>query len=325
MEIVLTHESALQFWRLYSETPFDGETALRQKERHRLPRGYRLSLSAAEAERFATIHQLSLPLHIGVVDPKQTRTLAHCRTHLLDPATSKEALFVTVSSGVLVASPLLVLLQMGRFLSDVQLELLAFEACGGFSTPAPPARQDYVERQPLLTLAACRRLLDPLEMTYGARKLEDALGQILEESASPRESKMAIVLCHPHHRGGLNQRDAVMNTRIDLPLEFKPLFTAGYFKPDLYWPQGKVGVEYDSSLHHSDPAKKLADERRAAALESLGISMFSVHAWELEDRDFMTELARKIAWKRGTRLRPQSGSFKAKQEELFKELFSWHG
>ena len=320
MNIILTHGSALEFWRLHSQECFDGYRRLRHTP-YMPPPCDGPSISESEALQLANIYGLSLPLHVAAHTATRKREVSWLKTHVLDKQAVSMPLFVRVTSGLWVSCPALTVLQMATSLCRPRLERLLYELCGTFSVDPRPGRHALITRPPLLDIESCYSFLDSLPGVRGTRLFRAALAETIEGSASPPESEMAIILGSSSSIGACHVEGAVMNKRIDLPSFLQPVFEAAFFKPDLYWEKGRVAVEYDSNAYHCGEEKIRQDGRRADALRQMGITLYSVHPWELRDRHFMNALARRIARRTGSRFRPRGKRFDELQTRLFRELF----
>ena len=121
----------------------------------------------------------------------------------------------------------------------------------------------------------------------------------MEGSASPRETALAMLLCLPPCRGGYGFSKPQMNYPCLRPGSAKA-HGVRQFYCDLFWPSWNLAVEYDSKAHHSDERKIVEDQTRSTILTSLGISVISLRAQQVDDPVRFEHAASAIAAHRKT-------------------------
>ena len=111
----------------------------------------------------------------------------------------------------------------------------------------------------------------------GRKNALKALRFIENGSASPMETVLAILLVLPYRLGGYGFPKPLLNYRIEIPASIgKTAGKSKYYYCDLYWPDRKVDVEYDSDTYHTGSERIAQDATRRNALSSTGITVVTV-------------------------------------------------
>ena len=298
MDMLIGYESALKYWRTAGPRFLRGydarQSATRRarraaasKERPALPEGNRRPAGC------------TLPLEVLVGDPGiRTRTPSVTSCFWSD---LPERSFIDAGNGFLVSTPEFCFLQMANRLSVTQLMMLGYELCGTYvlvdKGPAP--RRDA----PLTTVAKLRAFAEGAPNARGRKKALRALRSVLDRSASPMESVLAMLLSLPYSLGGYGLAQPSLNFRVDVPPRFRKLADRTYCACDLCWPEARLAVEYDSRLHHADPERQESDARRRSTLTSLGFTVVTVSRAQAMDSGSFNRLAHQLAKLLGKRLR----------------------
>lgn len=77
----------------------------------------------------------------------------------------------------------------------------------------------------------------------------------------------------------------------------------GKFRCDLFWPDAKLALEYDSDMFHSGAEKINRDSARRSSLEALGVHVVSVTSRQVNNPAELDKLAHIVGNKLGKRLR----------------------
>lgn len=298
MDIVIGHESALRYWRTVGDAFLRGYDK-RQADTRRACR----ALDAGRVPRFSEGNRRPagcvLPVHTLVGDASlRTDTasvFAHVCSHL------PERSFVDAGEGFLVSTPEFCFLQMASEYSLAELILLGLELCGRYAlVDEGPARR---REAPLTSAAKLKAFAERAEGAHGRKKALRALQFVLDRSASPIESVLAMLLSLPYRLGGYGLEKPQLNYRIDVPPRFRKLADRSYCECDLCWPAARLVVEYDSRLHHSDADRRESDARRRNTLIALGFTVATVSADQVLDGGSFNRLAHQLANRLGKRLR----------------------
>lgn len=129
-----------------------------------------------------------------------------------------------------------------------------------------------------------------------------------------------MLLCLPPRRGGFGLDKPIMNARIDMNGRLSPLSASPYYECDLYWPQAKLAVEYDSELEHANGRQLSRDARKRVDLAARGITVISLTKQQVLHIPSMEQVAREIAHITGKRLRKETCGLTDARIELRKAL-----
>lgn len=316
MNMVLSHISALEFWR----SPLSDAGPARARCRAcTLPEN-------APASRVADIDPpigdgiLSKPIHVLALDGRQggsPELVVHQMRRL--PAGSLRAISLRSDGSLFVTSPELTFVHMASVLSFPRAAHLAYEFCGVY---APDEHRPYGvrSRTPLTTPEKLESYLAKAGCIGGSRIARAALRHVLIGSASPRESTLALLMTLPYLRGGSSIEQPRMNAVVPLGRQSSWTSDRSCFRCDLLWPDQKVAVEYDSTLCHTGATRIAEDAARRNALESLGLTVVTATWRQVSDYSEYNRFARILAGHLGGRIRPTCKDYPSKQFALRSEL-----
>ena len=152
------------------------------------------------------------------------------------------------------------------------------------------------ERKPVLSAQAVHDLADTDPRIDGIGKARNLSRYIVEDSGSPMETAVALLLSLPVRRGGAGLPKPKMNGIVDLPADIRRLAQRSYLKADLRWRAKKVAVEYDSDLVQGNAKALNSDAARRNALCHLGYTVVTLTREQLFDwrrfEEFVAVLSR---------------------------------
>ena len=298
MELFLSHDSALSYWRNARCSGF-------------VPQGAPWVPFVVEAPtRQIEIFELLLrlrefgivpPVHILVGRAQRNRSLPGFVIHATEMPFGNQA-FVAVDSAAAVSCPEFCYLQMASRQSPAGEIRLGFELCG---TYAQQARENGNAVFQLPPLTSQRRLLacaDALPGWKGVGVMRRALRFVRPNAASPMEAALCMLLCLPHALGGYGLPMPQMNYAVTV--ESQRLGGVRERRCDLFWPEFRLGVEYDSDAYHALREKLHADAARRVDLGLNDIDVVSVTIEQLRDARALEDVARLLAGKMGKRIHP---------------------
>lgn len=177
----------------------------------------------------------------------------------------------------------------------------------------------YPDRQPLTNLAHLERFLERCQGFHGVKKAREALKWVLDNSASPMESKLFLLLCLPRAKGGYGLPLPVLNGRADPKAGRDWRAEKSFYKCDLSWGNGVV-VEYESNLWHSGKEELEKDSIRRNDLVYMGNTVICVTAGQVYSKTKMDKVAALLRKKLGLRVNEPQYDFVARQRELRRKL-----
>ncbi len=201
--------------------------------------------------------------------------------------------FYEIAPGVFVASPEFAFLQMCSRSSMARLAYVACVLCSGYALSQEGGVSEAVP------LATTQGLQDYLLRNASREKLRGlrALSYIHGVSRSPMETRTALRLCLPRTEGGMGLPPVELNASI--PAGAIVEGTADRqgrtrFDIDLFWPQEKVGLEYNGAFHEGK-AHRESDRRRQNALTANGVSLIIANREDLRDGGSLERVARQLS------------------------------
>lgn len=341
MQLVLADESALAFW-IWAARPENSLQDLRQSlvraglslprpsiperpqiapldallERgaKRLPGNYKLSVSQEQAEALRKELGANGKLCVLTTNKEEKRNNSVIKTRVMSGATQVTAFFEPLGD-LYVSSPELVFAQLSSKLPLPLLTLLGCELCGEYSVDASAERGFYT-RRPLMSKESAEALLASLTKTGLKTRALQALGTVVEKTASPAESQLAVLLCSPMRTGGFGFKRPEANAPVLQDERSQRVSGRLWRSCDLYWADERVDVEYDSEAFHSTREQRHQDSIRRNALTGSGIKVISVTPNQLRSAKEMRTVAEVLARALGKRLRIRSANFEQLQKRL---------
>ena len=283
MNIFIGYNSALEYWKLHDR---DG----RQVESQAVPNGN--SIPSIEALSRIAKHRIhGRPVHLVVSEKRNRRNNLNFTTHVESKHVKRS--YFDLGGGIYIARPELCLLQMAQSLPAPKIAEIGCELCGDYSTDPFSEKSDLLKLHPRTTGESIRLFGERISGLKGCSNYRKAAKFVADRSASPRETQLMLLLCLPSHLGGYN-----------LPMpKFNEPISNGKFRCDLFWPDAKLALEYDSDMFHSGAEKINRDSVRRSSLEALGIHVISVTSRQVSNPAELDKLARIVSNKFGRRLR----------------------
>lgn len=321
--IILAHESSLAYWR-----------------RPAAKRGR--SLDAAEARDFidracGSAHVRSLddalssdllagmrkPLDLLTVNRNERRSTKRARFHCVQTALPDGALVLVdetilpdgTSLHIALTSPEFCFLQMARLLPWFYLIALGFELCGDYAL-APNAPRGFLPRSPISTPDDLVTFAASAHNFTGSKTARKAARQILQGSRSLKETKVCMLAHLPRLQGGMGCKAPLLGREIEAPDPAARILGTRTFKPDLYWPEHRVVVEYSNRTWPSAQERLNYDKLVRNAYRMLGITAISLGKDDLPDDAGLRKRFELVNRKCGRRLQAPNDRHLARQREL---------
>lgn len=316
MDIIISHKSALEYWRMCANVKIDASARLRRKTPPtRCPK--------IEDIRKKAPSGLSYPINlmVGSQNAKWKSELVRPRVYT---GPVPDRCFVSVGEGIAVSDPSFCFFQMASELPLVKLIQLGLELCGSYSLPVKDdyspggeaADKTMYNRPQLTNVKALKAFSDRMTGTKGYTKVSRALRYIADGSASPMEAILFMLLTLPYKLGGFGLPPPELNRRIDIGTSAEPGSGKAYYVCDFFWPKGNVAVEYDSDYYHTGADRIAADSKKRLDLEAHGIKVLAMTGKQLRNPNDCKNLARVIAGRLGRRLQYNKSQFSITQHEL---------
>ena len=312
-KVYIGYQSAIEYWRIHRSLPDDRALGRRKITLPIYPPTTGQVRSSG----------LSLPLHILLGCPDNRWASNTMKQHVYSGKVPAGC-FVSAKDGLEVSSPEFCFLQMAMQLPLPGLIELGYELCGTYSMLTAGGPDKYKSGLPERpTLTSTKKISDFVDqMTHfkGHANAVRALRYVLEGSASPMETIVAVLLTLPYRLGGFSLPIPKLNYRIELSKIAKRSANKEYFKCDLFWPDHNVAVEYDSNKYHSGPTQIEEDSKKRNTLDLMGIKVITVTTGQLYHSNEFENVARLIAKRIGKRLVFKDPGFNVAYNELRDQL-----
>ena len=229
--------------------------------------------------------------------------------------------FRRIDKNAYVTSPEMTFVQMATRLPYLELIVLGMELCG---TYAPCPYSDRVDERPAVTTKArleafCKRA----QNMRGSATALRALKWVVDNSNSPAETSMLLLLCLPVRLGGYGFKQPDMNPVTPLGKRASNMLGYPTMRCDLHYVNEGVVVEYDSDQEHLSSQSASNDATRRNVLGYKGITTITVRKPMVANPKMFDDIARQLARALGRRLRPRDMEFTAARRSLRFELFPW--
>ena len=238
------------------------------------------------------VGRLSTPLYLlGSADVPHRRIeradVRSCGLHL------PQGSLVRVNNSTAAVSPELLLLQMARIATPLELILLTCELCGLYAID--PTTGHLAQRsQPPTNKEAIRSFLEAVGNVPGAATVKSACDHAFELCASPQEAKLAARISWKRREGGYNVPILSMNESLEVRRLVRGLADVHIRRPDILFklpsPEGPgLCLEYKGSNHLS-AARQKDDDVRANELLAHGMRQYSIWNEQYQSTSYMDAL-----------------------------------
>lgn len=254
------------------------------------------------------------PYSFLVMDPSQ-RHLTDCRfqARRISNLLVEGSVFRLVDGQVggfpfdlYIVSPELNYIQMANGLSLIETIGYGYELCGTYTRLE--SGKERPRRLPALTdTAKLEAYLQRARGMHGIKQARRAVKHVLSLSGSVKETESAMMLTLPRRMNGFEAVKPMLNYPIEVDRTGKPFVSQDRFVVDMFWPQYRVGLEIDTNMHHSDPAKHVKDARRRNALKHYGYTIIEGTQGDTGNALGMAGLAAQLYQLMG--LAPKPGQF----------------
>lgn len=228
-------------------------------------------------------------------------------------------------NGVYCVSPEMHLVLRSRKLALPDASKLAMELCGYYDYPFRTGDSMVSRRKPLTTKAQLTTFIDSIDRDHhGVPRAKRAADFAIDGSASPRESALALFLSMGTRLGGMGLPKPLLNQPLEVPAHCQALLDGQRtIRFDLYWPEFKLAIEYDSQAYHQTTRQIELDKNRLAVAQNMGIQLVTATPSAVRNLGKMEPLLRTIFLRiKGREPWNVSLNIREKREALRKALFS---
>ena len=309
---------------------------------------YRLNKNFVLNEKFQSILKFKLPHLISINESNSIRNFVdmswlkgkvdylvnnknHCiynddiKTHyssLIYPSNS----FYKIAKNIYLVSPELLYYQLSKSINDVDLMLAGYELCGAYTINR---NNDLELINGIRPLTSKKRLLLYLQnlkklnnKCNGFSKAYKIAEQILDNSFSPMESRIATMLCSNRSFGGYGVKNIQLNKPVQLSKGAQNICLKKYVIPDMSSEKIKLAIEYDSDQFHDNISKNQDDKLRIDALHHDKWRVFTFVNATTHNFSSLNQLAIDILKYNKQDTRFSSAKFLQRKRDLYNKVFN---
>lgn len=316
-ELIVGFQTALDFWR--SARIAEGGIAWLESEGRIF--GARDLTLREQAERISALCHTEGPIDVVAARAAARYARGPVESHVWRGPLGEGWLF-RLGDGIAVCRMPVVLAQLGAELSEIDLMRIAYEMTGTYGLAEWADKGMRTGLSPLVDLGELQTYADYARANgvRGASRASDALGWVVPNSNSPRETDVAILHVLPRRRGGLGLGGFRLNDRIELPAALAQDLGRKTLVPDFSWGNGTV-TEYDSHSEHDSPEARARDESKRRAYRKAGLDCLTLTKGILGSDQRLNSYALELEESLGVkRRRPTEAILRlrsARREELF--------
>jgi hypothetical protein len=217
-------------------------------------------------------------------------------------------------------------MQMASELSFRELVALGYELCGGYRLDSKgEVERGFRDDLSLTNTTKLASYISRAAEQKGRVTALKALRYLADNSASPMETILTMLLTMPYQYGGYGFAVPKLNFRIDVPGKQRNSKKGSEYYGDLYWPEAKVDVEYDSDAYHTATDFIAKDAVRRNALSFVGATVVTVSRRQIANTEEMHKIAVLLSKLLKKRLQYPMPEFLGRRAALRKELFANRG
>ena len=327
MKLYLAPESSLELTRFLRST--NGEESLGGKPmRKRM-----LSDAANTARKLVELDETAQrwlahsgdPVHAFVADRTKGANAKHLITHVFGQQVPHGA-FLDLGHDVCICAPHFTFIQMAAQVDLIDAVCIGMELCGAYSlwrlepgVMGDPFYREHSETQactfdlpPVMKSNRAKAFVARQSALRGSVGANAALKWVVDNSASPMETAVYLLLCLPKRLGGYGLPKPILNPKliISTPDGTKERY------PDLYWIGASIDVEYNSDLSHSGEWARYRDSKREVELTVANVRVLPLTRRQLMSVSEFDAFAQGLRKMLGIRSRKVDSEWAYRRDEL---------
>lgn len=316
--ICFGHATALHILRVAQQHELTAPNTVQRVLPERAPSARDLGRRLEQLESAHPGLSLEKPVHV-LVGNSNCRASSVCKPHVCTKALAKDSLLRLDDETFLTPAEISFIHMAAQGKDRISLLELGWEICGSYQTKRTSARSAYQVR-PLTSARALRIYATKHSSMSGSRKIDQILPYLADGSASPRESKLALILGLPMMYGGYGLGIPRMNHEVVASRSARAISGRRSFRCDLCWAEAKLDVEYQSRENHEGEANRVRDSRRTNALVAMGWTVIGVTHDELDSMIATDTIAQSIRKRLGKRMQMRVSDHHARKLKLRRKL-----
>jgi len=270
----ISHESAVQFWRNATSKKYLSNFTLQSRKLVALPIEYSCPDVQEIANQIHTKLGIEFPIVMVVPNVNAFKKKPTVKT-VVRPKALPNGSFISLADKILIASPEYCFLTFSRSLPFEKLVEFSNNLCSMYliDKSAEHGQSSFL---PICTVKSISKYLSQVENFKGIIVARKAIKYSVDNSNSPMESKLAVILIIPRSRGGYGLPKMKMNYHAELSKRASKLIGRDSIMVDMCWPEEKVVVEYDSDETHLNSKQHEFDKARINALTQSGYTVITI-------------------------------------------------
>lgn len=320
MKLYLGPESSLEVIRYlrstYADDELNGKTVRKASPNDCI--STERAMDELDASAQLLLGNLSRPIHVFVDERAKTNRTERLVTHVFSMKIPYGA-FIDIGHKVCICSPRFTCFLLASQLSEVQTILLGMELCGRYSYCQEdiPGHKDGAlgcafELPPVLKAKQFEMFASRLKGYRGAVVTRKVMRWVLDNSASPMETAVYLMLCLPKRLGGYGLPQPMLNPKLIIS---NPDGTKERY-PDLFWENAGIDVEYNSDTEHSGEWARYRDSKREVELVVANVTVLPLTRLQVMDEAEFDVFAKGLRRLLGVRARGADASWVQKRSEL---------
>ena len=259
------------------------------------------------------------PAHVLIGSASRCRTSGTFKPHVCTSRLAGTS-FYHLDGGVYFSVPALAFLHEATQANDmISLLELGYELCGTYQSQRTGVPTKY-DVEPLASTRVLSGYVSNNSSVKGAKKAAHAIRYLADGSASPRETKQALILGLPMMYGGYGLGIPRMNYEVRTSEAARAISGKASLRCDLCWPEHKLDVEYQSRECHEGESSRLSDSRRTNALLAMGWTVVGITNDELDSYVATETIAKTICRHLGRRSEIYVDDYHARKLRLRRQL-----
>lgn len=291
MPLFLAYPTSLELLRLHRiacansrlpvdvapDSPLSGTSSLFRKlplSAEHSDAAVRRALHTEHPEWGASIHE---PVHLYAAS-QNSRWNSRIKRCAACFAELPKGSFCEIESDVWTPTPEFCFLEAARTLDRFEHLQLGMELCGCYVRDPQASPHGFRRTAPATSRSRILAFCSSSSGVRGVAQARAVASNLLDQSASPRESALALLLFMPKKLGGYELPTARLNHR----LASASIDGMGDIVPDILWEEARTVVEYDGKADHGHEVNLPRDARRRNRLAAAGYKIVTVTNSQLQ-------------------------------------------
>ena len=283
----------------------------------------------ATAQRW--LEHVDGPVHAFVADRSKGTSIKNLITHVLHQPLPN-GILMDIGHDVCICTPQFTFMQMVAQTDLIEGIGIGMELCGTYSRwrfepsqMGDPYYSEHAESRsctfdlpPALRAKRAQQFIERLKGQRGSVDARAALRWVLDNSASPMETAVYLLLCLPKRLGGYGLPKPTLNPKL---IVRNPDGTKERY-PDLFWHGPNIDVEYNSDSSHSGEWRRYRDSKREVELTVANVRVLPLTRLQLINADEFDAFAQGLRRMLGVRARSADLAWAYRRDELRTKLLS---